>query len=116
MPGHMWRRALDLRAGMGWRGVNLLRTLLLATGAGSELRPESPQPLWPLRELMLPGDEVVLLLTPIAAHAPEYRAVYGAGVQFIRNGRSSGESAKRYGWMDRASQTRGGRRSIHSSP
>jgi hypothetical protein len=46
---------------------------------------------------MLPGDKVVLLLTPIAGHTPEYRAVYGAGVQFVRNGRFSGESAKRYG-------------------
>lgn len=48
-------------------------------------------------ELILPGDEVVLLLTPSQATTLEYRAIYGAGVQFVRNGRFSGESAKRYG-------------------
>jgi len=48
-------------------------------------------------ELILPGDEVVLLLTRSQATTPEYRAIYGAGVQFVRNGRFSGESAKRYG-------------------
>jgi len=48
-------------------------------------------------ELILPGDEVVLLLTRSQATTPEYRAIFGAGVQFVRNGRFSGESAKRYG-------------------
>lgn len=48
-------------------------------------------------ELILPGDEVVLLLTRSHATTPEYRAIYGAGVQFVRNGKFSGESAKRYG-------------------
>jgi hypothetical protein len=48
-------------------------------------------------ELILPGDEVVLLLVRSQSATPEYRAIYGAGVQFVRNGRFSGESARRYG-------------------
>ncbi len=48
-------------------------------------------------ELMLPGDEVVLLLTRSQPTIPEYRAIYGAGVQFVRKGRFSGEAAKLYG-------------------
>lgn len=48
-------------------------------------------------ELILPGDEVVLLLTRLDVPLPEYRAVYGAGIQFIRNGKMSGETAERYG-------------------
>ena len=48
-------------------------------------------------ELILPGDEVVLLLTRSLATTLEYRAINWAGVQFIRNGRFSGKSAKRYG-------------------
>ena len=43
------------------------------------------------------GDEVVLLLTRSQATTPDYRVIYGAGVQFVSKGRFSGEAAKRYG-------------------
>jgi hypothetical protein len=46
--------------------------------------------------LMLPGDEVVLLLKE-ASDGVEYRAVYGAGVQFIKNGKLAGEQSAKYG-------------------
>ncbi len=56
-------------------------------------------------ELVLPGDEVVLLLTRSATSDPEYRAVYGAGIQFIRGGRFAGEAAERYGVAGQAYST-----------
>ncbi len=47
-------------------------------------------------QLMLPGDEVLLLVTPMP-DGGQYRAVYGPGVQFIRGGSLAGESSARYG-------------------
>jgi hypothetical protein len=47
-------------------------------------------------DLVLPGDEVLLLLDQPGA-AREYAPVYGAGVQFISGGKMAGHSAQRYG-------------------
>ena len=65
---------------------------------------------------MLPGDEVVLLLTPIAGHTPEYRAFTGQESSSFATAGSHVNLPSGTGWMDRASQTCGGRWSIHSSP
>jgi len=48
-------------------------------------------------ELILPGDEVVLMLVSAQPDVASYRAVYGAGVYFVRKGLLSGEAASRYG-------------------
>jgi hypothetical protein len=48
-------------------------------------------------ELVLPGDEVVLMLASVQPGGDAYRMVYGAGVYFVRNGLLSGEAASRYG-------------------
>jgi len=46
-------------------------------------------------ELILPGDQVVLLLTqPVAGGSP--RTVQGGGVYFVRNGAMAGESSEFY--------------------
>lgn len=47
-------------------------------------------------QLILPGDEVVLLLKQVAAGEP-YRAVFGAGTYFVRNGVIAGENAEHFG-------------------
>ena len=52
-------------------------------------------------ELILPGDEVVLLLLQPEPKVNEFQAVYGAGVYFVRNGILSGEAATRYGFAGR---------------
>jgi hypothetical protein len=52
-------------------------------------------------ELALPGDEVVLFLNRSNAPLPEFVAVYGAGIQFVKNGRMFGETAQRYGVVSR---------------
>jgi hypothetical protein len=56
-------------------------------------------------ELVLPGDDVLLLLNASGPVLPQYRTVYGAGVLFLRNGRALGEAAKRYGLDGQASET-----------
>jgi hypothetical protein len=48
-------------------------------------------------ELIFPGDEVLLLLDHSGTAVPQYRTVYGAGVLFLRNGKTVGEAATRYG-------------------
>jgi hypothetical protein len=48
-------------------------------------------------ELMLPGDEVVLLANRVEPNRDEYRAVSGAGVLFVTGGNLVGEAAARYG-------------------
>jgi len=48
-------------------------------------------------QLILPGDDVLLLLIHSQTSASEYRSVYGAGVIFVLNDRLSGDAAKRYG-------------------
>jgi hypothetical protein len=53
-------------------------------------------------QLILPGDEVLLLLTHSQANAGEYRPVYGAGVMFVLSERLSGDAAKRYGLDQRS--------------
>jgi hypothetical protein len=48
-------------------------------------------------ELILTGDQVVLLLNPTQPGGNQYRPVFGAGVMFVRNGLLAGEAASRYG-------------------
>jgi hypothetical protein len=47
-------------------------------------------------ELILPGDEVVLLLKQVGAGEP-FRTVFGAGTYLVRNGVIAGENAEHYG-------------------
>ena len=74
-------------------------TIVVRQSGGPVARPGNRGALVRLEdeELILPGDEVVLLLTRSQGPTPEYQPVYGAGVQFVRSGKFSGESAKRYG-------------------
>jgi hypothetical protein len=53
-------------------------------------------------QLILPGDDVLLLLTHSQANAGEYRPVYGAGVMLVLSERLSGDAAKRYGLDQRS--------------
>jgi hypothetical protein len=48
-------------------------------------------------QLILPGDDVLLLLSHSQAKVGEYRPVYGPGVMFVLSERLSGDAAKRYG-------------------
>jgi hypothetical protein len=47
--------------------------------------------------LILPGDEVVLLLNLVPGSNSEYRLIYGPGALLIENGHFAGEAARRYG-------------------
>lgn len=47
-------------------------------------------------QLMLPGDEVILLLASVPT-TQDYRPIYGAGVQFVQNGNLAGDASTRYG-------------------
>jgi len=53
--------------------------------------------------LLLPSDEVVLLLAPVQGmNLAQYRPTYGPGVLVVKNGQFSGESARRYGLDQRS--------------
>jgi hypothetical protein len=55
--------------------------------------------------LILPGDEVVLLLSPKVGPATQYRAIYGPGALLVQRGQFSGEAARRYGLDKRSFDT-----------
>lgn len=81
------------------RGALAGSTIFVRQLGGPVARPNGRGALMRLdgEELILPGDQVVLLLTQPQPHVNLYRPVYGAGVYFLRNGVLAGEAATRYG-------------------
>jgi hypothetical protein len=79
-------------------------TIVVRQSGGPVARPGGNGALVELEyeHLILPGDEVVLLLSPTRGSNSEYRLIYGPGALLVESGHFAGEAAKRYGLDQRS--------------